>query len=147
MPPPIPLSGAGAWKRSGSQPSAASKSAKRGRIRSQASTGTAQRKTPSRACATNACTSGESTRNSSATRGVGGADEQVVEAFEAKRVCSPQRQIIEPGESVDSEACAAVVPRRAADERPQEPPACIFDAEDADAVDGAADHEPTPPDP
>ena len=41
MPPPMPLSGLGCWKRSGSQPGSVSSSAKRGRIASHAAAGDA----------------------------------------------------------------------------------------------------------
>src|SRR5207244_2262072 len=68
MPPPIPLSAAGSWNRSGSQPSAASSSANRGRIRPHASAGDAAAATTSRTSATKLATSGESTRSSCCMR-------------------------------------------------------------------------------
>src|SRR6187399_693719 len=64
MPPPIPLSGAGAWYSAGSQLGSASSSAKRGRIASHASTGEPAVATVVRTWPTKSRTTGVSSANS-----------------------------------------------------------------------------------
>src|SRR5438105_15392395 len=67
----MPLSGFGSWNDAGSQPSASSNSANRGRISSHAAAGSGCREMTFSVSATNERTSGESTRNSSSLIGEG----------------------------------------------------------------------------
>src|SRR5436305_12287307 len=103
MPPPMPLSGTGAWYSAGSQPSSARSSAKRGRISSHASSAELERSIAPRTSAMNDRTTGVSSTNSSATRylrqgGTSGGEQ----------LQPPEREI---GARTDAEAPDDVQPR------------------------------------
>src|SRR6266576_425324 len=103
MPPPMPLSGTGAWYSAGSQPSSARSSAKRGRISSHASSGELERSIAARTSAMNDRTTGVSSTNSSATRHLrqGGPSG-------GEQLQPPEREI---GDSADAEAPDDLQPR------------------------------------
>lgn len=69
------------------------------------------------------------------------AAERIVQALETEAEECPERQVVQPDESVDPEPCSAVVPRRLPEKPPQDTTAHIFDAEDAEAIGAPAHRE------
>ncbi len=72
---------------------------------------------------------------------------KVVQTFEGEAVHAPEREVVEPDESADTEASPAVVPRDVAEESAQKPAARVLDTEDAGAVERGAKRERTVSDP
>lgn len=66
------------------------------------------------------------------------AAERIVKMLKTEAKERPERQVVEPDESVDPEPCAAVVPRGLPEEPTQDAAARVLDAKDAEAVGGSA---------